>query len=254
MMIVAPSICADLDLQEAPALLTTEIATLTDTLAKRGWLSRTPPEFREAFLAHCQWRRIEAGRTIQHAGETGIGLSGVARGSITLTTALGAPDTPMTHIAHAGQWFGFVTLFPGSRMRQVSVVARSEVMLAHMTHAALDGLVGSHPDWWRHIGVLGIDYGNTAINIAADLMIRDSRRRCLAALLRLADCRFDGPPTPCSVEAPVSQEELAAIVNLSRSSIGTILQPLEKTGTITLGYRSIVVHDPAALRAVVDGG
>ncbi len=252
-MIVAPSICANLDLQEAPSLLKTEIARLTDTLAKRGWLSRTPPEFREPFLAHCQWRRVAAGRTIQHAGETSIGISGVASGHVTLTTALGAPDTPMTHVAHAGQWFGFVTLFPGNQMRLTSVVARSEVMLAHMTHAALEGLIACHADWWRHIGVLGIDYGNTAVNIAADLMIRDSRRRCLAALLRLADCRFDDPPAPGSVEAPISQEELAAIVNLSRSSVGTILQPLEKAGMIALGYRSIVLHDPAALRAVVDG-
>ena len=47
--------------------------------------------------------------------------------------------------------------------------------------------------------------------VASDMLIRDSRRRCLAALLRVADCRTGGPePTT----AELSQDELAAMANL----------------------------------------
>jgi DNA-binding GntR family transcriptional regulator len=50
----------------------------------------------------------------------------------------------------------------------------------------------------------------------------------------------------------LSQEELAAISNLSRTSISTILREFEEAGLVTLGYRSVSLTYPARLRALVD--
>jgi CRP-like cAMP-binding protein len=83
-------------------------------------------------------------------------------------------------------------------------------------------------------------------------MIRDSKRRCIASILRLADCRFSDRPGGRPIEAPLSQEELAAISNLSRTSVSTIVRDLEDAGLITLGYRTIVLVDTDRLRAIVD--
>jgi DNA-binding GntR family transcriptional regulator len=54
------------------------------------------------------------------------------------------------------------------------------------------------------------------------------------------------------VEAPLSQDELAAISNMSRTTISTILRDLEAAGLIKLGYRSVLIIHPGRLRALVD--
>ncbi len=234
-------------------MLKVQIDTLAAILRHRGWLADTPSDFADALLSHCQWRTHGPGVAIQHAGDTGGMLFGVARGTLALTTSLAAPDTPMTHIVHPGLWFGWVPMFVG-RERPNSVVTRSEVALACLSQAGFEALLAEHPHWWRHAGALGVQYGNIAVNIAADLMIRDSRRRCEAALLRLADCRFSDSADGNAVEALMTQDELAAIANLSRTSVNAILRTLEAEGLISLGYRSVVLHDPARLRAQVDDG
>ena len=82
--------------------------------------------------------------------------------------------------------------------------------------------------------------------VASDMLIRDSRRRCLAALLRVADCRTGGTePTT----AELSQDELAAMANLSRQTTCPILREFADAGLVTDGSRNIVLHDMAALRA-----
>lgn len=232
-------------------MLKTEIAACTETLAQNGWLCATPVAFAETIMAHCHWRRVEAGAAIQLAGEASGAIIGLARGTISITTSLSSPDSPVLHIGHPGLWFGFVPLFSVSA-RPNSILARTPVVLASLSQIELERLLSNHPEWWRHVGALGIHYGNAAINTAADLMIRDSKRRCVASLLRMADCRFADRDGQNVVEAPLSQDELAALSNLSRTSISTILHELVGDGLIALGYRSVTLHDTAKLRALVD--
>ena len=232
-------------------MLKPDIAAGTQSLKSSGWLKETPSEFADAVLANCHWRAIAAGQTIQHAGDTHAGIFGLARGTVAITTSLGSPDAPMLHIGHPGLWFGYVALFKGRAVPN-GIVARSDVLVAGMAQSQLEQLLAKHPPWWRYIGLLGVIYGNAAANIAADMMIRDSARRCAAALLRLADCRFELAVGVQTVHAPLSQDELAAIANLSRTSISTILREFDEQGLISLGYRSVTLNDPSRLRAMVD--
>lgn len=232
-------------------MLKSETAAGTEALMQRGWLQQTPVDFAEAVLANCRWKTIATGQTIQHAGDPTHGLIGVARGTVSITTSLGSPDVPMAHIGHPGTWYGIVPIFTNKAL-PTGVVARSDVLIATITQPQLEALLANRPVWWRYVGMLGVVYGNTAANLAADGMIRDSRRRCAAALLRLADCRFVESADGQQVEAPLSQDELAAISNLSRTSVSTILRELEDRGLITLGYRTVNIHQPDRLRAVVD--
>ncbi len=233
-------------------VLKNEIDANRAFLANNGWLGQTPRDFAEAFLSHCHWRHVGSGVAIQHAGDTIGSITGIAHGTISITTALSTPDAPMTHIGHPGIWIGYVSLFDNNPL-PMSITTRSDVMLASISQPGLEALLSNRPQWWRHIGGLGVIYGNLAVNVAADLMIRDSRRRCCASLLRLADCRFADRPGAQPTEAPLSQEELAAISNLSRTSVSGILHDLEASGLISLGYRAVTLNDTARLRAIVDG-
>ena len=57
-------------------------------------------------------------------------------------------------------------------------------------------------------------YGDVAVTIAADLLIRDSERRCAAVLLRLSGRRFADPKDPEPAEVSFTQADLAGAANL----------------------------------------
>lgn len=156
-----------------------------------GWLSATPAEFQQAILTRSTWGRLEAGAQIQAGGEEHGELIGLARGIVEMRTILGRADTPIMHFARPVFWFGYVPILTG-RPRGVAASAKSPVWLARIPQAAVRALLAKRPEWWRHLMQLSIIYGEVSQTIAADLLIRDSERRCAAVLLRLGGLRFAG--------------------------------------------------------------
>ena len=232
-------------------MLRNDIAAHSAFLLNNGWLTHCARDFAESFIANCHWRHVPAGTGIQHAGEPGGSITGIAHGNALLTTSLSSPDSPSIHVMTPGEWFGYVPLFIGGT-RPNSIVARTDVVLAGMSQAEVEALLAPRPQWWRDVGTLGIIHANMATGIAADMMIRESRRRCAASLLQIANCRHVDPPGSQPIQTPLSQEELAAIANLSRTSISSILRDFEEAGLIQLGYRSFTLIQPGKLRDLVD--
>jgi CRP/FNR family cyclic AMP-dependent transcriptional regulator len=222
-------------------------------LTQRGWLSKTPGDFRNALLSRCAWNSLEAGTSITIGGEEVGDLVGLACGTVELTTVLGPSETPMMHLGHGVFWLGYGPII-SSQPRRISATARSKVWLASVPQTAVLRLLRDRPDWWRHLLLLALEYGDIAINIAADLLIRDSERRCAATLLRLGGCRFSTTADATPIEIPVTQDSLAAAANLSRNTAGTVLRKLAASGLIEIGYRGIIVIEPTAMRAFVDEG
>jgi CRP-like cAMP-binding protein len=61
-----------------------------------------------------------------------------------------------------------------------------------------------------------------------------------------------GGDTPGSDDVGVSQNELAAMSNMSRQTTGNLLRALAAAGYLDLGYRSIVLRDAPGLQALLD--
>jgi CRP-like cAMP-binding protein len=222
-------------------------------LSRGGWLSATPVDFRDAILARCRWQRLNAGAPIQAGGEEEGELIGLARGVVETRTILGPADTPIMHLIHPVFWLGYLPILSG-RPRRLAASARTPVWLARIPQAVVGALLADRPEWQRHFMQLAIVYGDVAVNAAADLLIRDSERRCAAVLLRLSGRRFAGPEDDEATDVAVTQDELAGAANLSRSSVKTMLGRLAERGLIEQGYRGVVVRAAAALRAFVDEG
>jgi CRP-like cAMP-binding protein len=223
------------------------------TVTTQGWLSATSPEFQRAILSDCECRSLEAGASLQVGGEDHGEMIGLARGILELRTTLGPADTAIMHFAHPVFWLGFVpTLF--KQPRRAAASAKTRVCLVRVPEATLRRTLSENPIWWRFFLQPLLEYGDLTATIAADLLIRDSERRCAAALLRLAGCRYAGPQDVEPVEVPLTQNELAGAANLSRNSVGTMLQRLAARGFVEVGYGTMIVRAPAALRAFVDHG
>ncbi len=219
-------------------------------LLSHGWLAGQPPEFGNAIIAAATWRHYDAGDTLFSAGSRDGALTGIASGTAGIINANGPPDSPITHVVHPGWWLGFLPLV-GSRTIDNTSVAQSPLLVASVGRTAFDRVIASNPVWWRCIAELCLTYGDIASNIAVDLMIRSSSRRCVATLLRLANCRF-GPPPFTVTQALVSQTDVASVANLSRNTTNQILAALESDGLIKRNYSRIDLLDVAALRAIVD--
>ena len=59
------------------------------------------------------------------------------------------------------------------------------------------------------------------------------------------------PPGEDRFDVDVSQEDLAAMANVSRATATSIIAPLSKDGLIALSYRKIEVLKPDRLRALL---
>jgi CRP/FNR family transcriptional regulator, cyclic AMP receptor protein len=220
-------------------------------LRNGAWLSAAPVEFQQAILTRCDWVRLEAGVQIQFGGEGHGELIGLACGIIEMRSVLGRPETPIMHFAHPVVWFGYIPILAGGP-RRIAAAAKTPVWLGRVPQAAVTSLLAERPGWWRHFVQLAASYGDVAATVAADLLIRDSERRCAAVLLRLGGRRFPSPEDKSPVEVPVTQLELADAANLSRNSVGTMLRRLAARGFVEVGYGTMIARAPAALRAFID--
>lgn len=222
-------------------------------LTARGWLSDTPIEFQRALLAASIWQRVEAGTCIQTGFEEEGEFIGLGHGIVQMTTTVSIPETPIIHFVRPVFWFGYFPILFRAR-RGMTATAKTPVWLLRVPHVKVRRLLVEHPTWLTWFLPLAHLYGDIAIVIAADLLIRSSERRCAAVLLRLGGCRFADPERSGPVEVPITQDELADAANLSRNTAGLILRKLEATGMIERGFRGVTIFSPSALRGFVERG
>lgn len=217
-------------------------------LSQRGWLAATPPGFRDAVLDRCEPRRFRAGAPIYQTGDPPGGLWGLAAGRIAIEVPSIDRGVLIGHFAGPGYWIGAAPTVLRDQRRVGVVAVRSSVLL-HLPIAEFEALAQKDSQAWRWLAVLPIQQSLLATGVASDLMIRDPRRRLVAILLRLAGCR--GPSATLEPQDILaSQEDLAGIVNLSRTSLGEMLRDLEPRGLIARRYRRIAI-DAARMQSAL---
>lgn len=212
-----------------------------------------PADFRLALLEVCVARRYAANEPIFAAGDPPGGIYGIADGAIAFTVALGPPDSSVLHIGRAVCWTGLGPLLSG-QPRRASLVAVAPVRALYAPLGPLRAILEARPSWWQHIAqelLIEFDLLTTA---AADAMITSSTQRCAATLLRLAGSRFDTPRSGGIRDVQLTQEALAGMTNLSRSSVSAILGKLAERKLIEIGFRTIRLLDIDTLRTIADDG
>ena len=225
----------------------TEITAAQRLLCTSGWLATTPAGFQTAVIKRCIWQRVDPQVTLTHGGDAAGGMIGVVSGAVGIIPAIGPSDTPLAHIARAPFWFGERPTM--GQPRTISVITRTVCDVALVPQKGMEAVMASNPDWLRLLGGLSLNGLLLVTQIATDLLIADTKRRCVAVLLRVAGCRTDGEGRH---DAGTGQDELAAMANMSRQTTGTILRGLQANGLVELGYRTIAITEPAKLRAIVD--
>jgi CRP-like cAMP-binding protein len=220
-----------------------------DLLRGEGWLSLCPVELQDAVLDAAIIRTASSGMEFVHGDEVRGGLFAIARGTAEICFPSGHPDTRAIHMVHGGFWGGYKCLI--GQPRFLSLTARSDVLWALVPISTLERLLAENPGWWRFVLLMADEMIDTLIAAYTDSTRQDSHVRACATLLRLAGCRHVDPPAGLEPEVRLSQADLAAMAVMSRNTFNGIVGELVEKGLVELGYRSIRLRRPAALRAIV---
>lgn len=220
----------------------------------RGWFADSHPHFRRDLLALARPKSYAAGSVIYQAGDAGQDVFGIVSGVVTMQSRLNHADAALLHMLRPGEWFGTASVLL-ERGRRVTTVARSDVQLLRVPSDELRALLRRRPAWSAELGRDAVHGMDLAMQIATDLLIRDTSSRCAAVLLRLASRRWaSGPEADMPSEIPASQAELAMLCNVSKNTFSRVVGGFSRQELVVLDYRSLTVMNPSRLRDIADSG
>ena len=177
-------------------------------------------------------------------------MFGLVAGGLNVSIAPNERGPYFAHVARPGSWFGEAAAFTG-QPRRVGLAAARDSELLHLPLHGIREIVDNNPAAWRYFGLVTIGHLDLAIGAHDDLMIRDHIKRCIAVLLRLGGCRLSSPPDSGPIEIDMSQEDIAFMSNVARTTAGAVLRRLEAMGHLEQSYRRIRILTPDALRAML---
>jgi CRP-like cAMP-binding protein len=215
-----------------------------------GWLSMTPEPFRGMVLDRCRLQFFTAGQSLYMLGDPPGGMFGLVSGGLSISIGSRDRGPYLGHIARPGAWFGEAAAIT-RQPRRIGLVATRDAQMLHLPLPKIDEIVVADPVAWRWFALVPIGHLDTAISACDDLMLRNHVKRCIAVLLRLGGCRHACSEKSTLAEIDISQDELAMLANVARTTVGAILKKLETTGHIRQSYRRISLLAPDALRAMV---
>lgn len=205
------------------------------------WFSGLAPARRQALLERARPSTAPAGARVYGIGDPPDGLWAVIEGEVRLVSypAIGVESVSM--IVGPGAWFGEVSVLDGGPRPHDAVVAKA-VRLLHVPLAAFDQLAEIHPIIFRDLGILVCSRQRSALtflghSIAQPIAVRLARTLAGAA-------RASG-----GLDLQVRQDELAAMIGVSRQTVNKELKALERAGLVELAYGRIRICDAARLRA-----
>lgn len=219
--------------------------SLDAALTQEPLFQLLPLSSQQAMRSKMIVRSYEAKQNVYGFDDTPVGLYFLFKGGLRVEWP-GHHDVKAGHFYTPGSWFGQLSSMTETN-RLVTVVSSTDSLIAFIKQSNVKKLIDTDPEIMRHLGRITQARLKTAIEIVADLMIRDTQQRLIATLIRLSG--ISNPLYQRKVyEVYYSQEELAGMANVTRTVANTILKRLERDELIKISYRRIQVTDPNGLK------
>lgn len=216
-------------------------------LTSRGWLAEQPASLQRAIFQRGRLRHLDSGAAIFLGGDQPDGIYAVVSGQIKLAYMLPEGREVVLWAAEPGFWFGVRDLVVPQSVRYAAAVAASEALIFHLPRSGFNDLVADEPAY--AVNFAGIMAHNLllALRYISEVLSQPAIVR-VARLLALV-CENSGPGEDGSHEIKLSHQDLAAMLSLSRVTVGKALHALETEGLISLRYGRIAVPDIGRLAA-----
>jgi CRP/FNR family cyclic AMP-dependent transcriptional regulator len=205
---------------------------------------------RTALLGVLRSRDVAAGETLFHDGADGAGFAVVVTGRLKVVTHSSNGRRILIGLRGPGDLVGEMAILDDAP-RSAGVVAVEAARVA----------LGSADVMRRHVLLRTATLIALSRSLAQRLRESDVRRVEMAALVgnarvafellelgrRYGHTRADG----VHIDLPISQDELADLVGLSRPAVARALAEFRAAGHVVTGRRRLTIVDPAELHARV---
>ncbi|MEO6566421.1 MAG: Crp/Fnr family transcriptional regulator, partial [Casimicrobiaceae bacterium] len=209
------------------------------------WASALTPGDRARVVAETVTRECAAGALACRKGDPVNAWIGVIDGLLKMSN-VSAEGKPTSFVGVAtGSWFGEGSLMK-DEPRRYDMVALRASRIAYVPRTTFMWLLDSSMPFNRFvITLLNERLAQFIGMVEHDRLLGPDARlaRCLASMFNPHLYPGIGPVLP------ISQDEIAQLVGLSRQRTNQALQRLEQAGLLRLEYGSITVTDLAGLRA-----
>ena len=131
--------------------------------------------------------------------------------------------------------------------------AHEDSLIVHLPSDAVIALLDAEPVLWRDVAKLALQRQRLSVMLLQGQMLNSVRARVAATLTSVI--RFYGMQVKAAASLPVrlSQNDLAAMLGLSRQTINKELGRLVAEGVIDMSYKRIGIVDPDQLTLIATG-
>lgn len=257
----APPVCRPADdcafpLRSHPGAAPDTAAMFTPELyaqLRQGrWFSRLAPERAQVLLDAAGVRQLPAGQTLFRRGDPNAGLYAVLSGAIQVAGPGVSGRHTLLGLIEPPQWFGEIAcLDGGTRTHDATAVGATQLL--HVPLARFEALAAADPFWWRALGQLVAEKMRAVFIGLEDLAEPAAAVRVARRLLAMAQgygMRADHAPT---LRLTVSQEQLGAMLSLTRQTVSEVLRGFEAEGLVRRRYGAVELLDVEGLGRVQGG-
>lgn len=206
-----------------------------------SWFGAVPAAIRSVLLREARLCNVRRGDRLYGVGDPPNGLWAVLSGQAQLRGYLANGVEFLVLILRPGAWFGEMSTFD-DEPRPHDAIAFEASRLLHLPKGVLHRTVEAEPRLYRHLGQLLCMHQRAALQFIEQSTAQPVHTRLAHTLARSA-----ADSGQC---LHIRQDELAALVGVSRQSLNRHLKSFERQGLIAVGYSEVRVIDLPRLHAM----
>jgi CRP-like cAMP-binding protein len=225
--------------------LTGSIDDLLRQMSSDSWFGGLDFHERRILLSNSEPMNLLAGEYVYRQGDRPDGFYGLVGGVLKVSTLREDGKEAILAVLEAGNWFGESTILDGMP-RAHDVIALVPVKVLHIQQQRCDELM-QRCTFARALALLQSAHLRGVYAMLEDATLRSTRARVARRLRRLAR----GDATPGSTERhtiPITQENLAMMLGISRQTLAIELKALAAHGAISIGYGRVQIDSLDKLR------
>ncbi len=185
--------------------------------------------------------RYAAGTIIQQRGDPGDGFWLIETGKVAICRFAANGSSTIFAVLGPNDLFGELAHF-GGVVRQVDVVAETDVSMVRVDTTAINMLLDAEPAFARWLLKSLAHQLRAALDRIDTDRTLSAEKRAVRLIKEMVS--RDGP------ELHTTQDALANQLGISRVTMGAVLNKLARGGLVRLAYRKVYVPNPDALNSI----
>ncbi len=219
-----------------------------EMLRSGRWFRGLPAGLQGRLLASAVVRRLDSGERIFARGDPPSGLFVVVDGAVRATGSIPGGKEALLTLVLPPVWFGEISVFD-SLPRTHDAIAEGETTVLQIPQRALDAQLAAHPEDWRDLALLMTHKLRLMFAVFEEAAVLPIGVRLARRILTMAEGYGEWHDRKSRVVA-VRQDQLAAMLAISRQTVNQGLKRLEADGVVRITYGEIEIIDHDRLKTL----